>query len=155
MACLLGNHRRVIELVDGGADVWASDADEKTPIGHVDLKAINPKTLEDDPLSVKFLANIHKIHEYLQAKMVEAAARATHVEGTEYGDIEPDGNHIQEDSPEKLVARHTKYLERYKSDLGETNPRTLRQMSDLADAYQLTEDGYEHAESLELELREK
>ena len=98
VACLLGNHRRVIELVDGGADVWASDADEKTPIGHVDLKAINPKTLEDDPLSVKFLANIHKIHEYLQVKMVEAAARATHVEGTEYGDIEPDGNHIQEDS---------------------------------------------------------
>ncbi|KAL2059779.1 hypothetical protein VTL71DRAFT_10163 [Oculimacula yallundae] len=155
VACLLGNYQRVVELIDDGADVWAGDVDNKTPIGHIDLKAIDPKEVANDPLSVQFLANIHKIHKYLQTKMVEATARAIYLEETEYNSSKHGEDQAQDDSPEELVARHTKRLENCKNELGENDHQTLRQMSDLSDAYQLTEDGYAQAESLEIELFER
>ncbi|KAG4433091.1 hypothetical protein IFR05_011431 [Cadophora sp. M221] len=155
VACLLGNFQRVAELVDSGADIWAEDSDGKTPIGHINLNAINSEKVADDPLSVKFLANINRIHDYLKFKMKTLEAAASDIGDTEcdWGKSEDLPN--KDDSPEQLIATYSNRLQRCKAELGENDPQTLREMNDLSNAYQLTEDGYKQSEALELMLFER
>ncbi|KAH7346178.1 hypothetical protein BKA65DRAFT_272564 [Rhexocercosporidium sp. MPI-PUGE-AT-0058] len=155
VACLLGNYQRVVELVDSGANVWAADADNKTPIEHIDLNAIDPKNVAHDLLSVKFLANIKRIHDYLQLKMATAAGTASDLDGTECVWARRNEVFNEDDAPEHLIARYSNRVEICRAELGVDDPQTLREMNHLSNAYQLTNDGYTASEELELEIFER
>ncbi|OBT38638.1 hypothetical protein VE00_11060, partial [Pseudogymnoascus sp. WSF 3629] len=147
VAAMIGNYERVVALVENGADVWAADALNQTPAGHIHPDAMDPDFVIEDPAHTVFFENSRKIFGYLQTKMINVAGVATSLEETK--EVFFRSMPEEDDSPEQLLVRNTQLVENSKRDLGEAHPDTIFAISELAEANQLFEDKYQEAVALE------
>ncbi|KAK2627075.1 hypothetical protein QTJ16_003041 [Diplocarpon rosae] len=156
IAALLGNYKRVVQLVESGADVWAGDSDEKTPIGLVHEDAADPDSSQHQEEGSRiFLLESKKILEYLEARMLEVAGAVKAKEETVGFFSRAQDFPDEDDTPELLVVRCRARVERCRQGFGQNDARTLQAMSELSDAYQLFEDKGKESAALDLEVFEK
>ncbi|OBT57947.1 hypothetical protein VE04_03052 [Pseudogymnoascus sp. 24MN13] len=147
VAAMIGNYERVVALVENGADVWAADSENRTPVGHLHPDAMDPDYVIEDPEHTVFFENSRKIFGYLQMKMISVAGVATSLEETK--EVFFRSMPEEDDSPEQLLVMNTQLMENSKRDLGEAHPDTIFAISELAEANQLFEDKFQEAVALE------
>lgn len=143
IAASLGNYRRVVELVEAGADVWAGNATGKTAVWSVQDALATIPDREDNPnpdhrkATVSVIESLKKIGDYLQNSMVKAVNNLLSEElrtGLDYWDY-----------PERALVERMTLVDIKTRDLGQGHPETLKDIARLARTY-AHQDMWEEAE---------
>lgn len=141
IAASLGNYRRVVELVEAGADVCADNAAGETALGSAmkALTGISDRVNDPDEdhrrAARSAMESLSRIVKYLQEMMLKEAGKG----------LEVHRNSTCWDYPERAQVEKMSLVESKTRHLGGSHPETLEEMSLLAKTY-AHQDLWEEAE---------